>query len=111
MIPMKIYADIIAPAIITDVLNSSFLEGRVPSMWKIANIAPPPKAQDIEDFNKALRPIALTSTPSKIAEEYIIQNELKNKLLRGRLCKSGPLDIGPKNRFLLYFYRRYSYLS
>ena len=77
---LKTYADILAPAI-TDVLNSSFLEGKVPSMWKIANIAPLPKAQDIEDFNKDLRPIALTSTLSKIAEEYIIQNELKPKLL------------------------------
>ena len=77
---LKTYADILAPAI-TDVLNSSFLEGKVPSMWKIANIAPLPKAQDIEDFNKDLRPIALTPTLSKIAEEYIIQNELKPKLL------------------------------
>ena len=47
----------------------------------MANIAPLPKAQDIEDFNKNLRPIVLTSTLSKIAEEYIIQNELKPKLL------------------------------
>ena len=77
---LKTYADILAPAI-TDVLNSSFLEDKVPSMWKIANTAPLPKAQDIEDFNKDLRPIALTSTLSKIAEEYIIQNELKLKLL------------------------------
>ena len=77
---LKKYADILAPAI-TDVLNSSFLEGKVPSMWKIANIAPLPKAQDIEDFNKDMRPIALTSTLSKITEEYIIQNELKPKLL------------------------------
>ena len=43
---LKTYADILAPAIIyTDVLNSSFLEGKVPSMWKIANIAPLPKAR------------------------------------------------------------------
>ena len=74
---LKTYADILAPAI-TDVLNSSFLEGKVPSMWKMANIASLPKAQDIEDFNKDLRP---TSTLSKIAEEYIIQNDLKPKLL------------------------------
>ena len=50
-------------------------------MWKIANIAPLPKAQGIENFNKDLRPIALTLTLSKIAEEYIIRNELKPKLL------------------------------
>ena len=40
---LKTYADILAPAI-TDVLNSSFLEGKVPSMWKMANIAPLRKA-------------------------------------------------------------------
>ena len=71
---LKTYADILAPAN-TDVLNSSFLEGKVPSMWKIANIAPLPKAQDIEDFNKDLRPIALTSTLSKIAEKYIYNSK------------------------------------
>ena len=42
-------------------------------MWKIATTAPLPKAQDIKYFNKDLRPIALTSTLSKIAEEFIIQ--------------------------------------
>ena len=36
---LKTYADIIALAI-TDVLNSSFLEGKVPSMRKLASIAP-----------------------------------------------------------------------
>ena len=44
-------------------------------------IAPFPKAQDIEDFNKDLRPISLTSTLSKIAADFIIQHDLKPKLL------------------------------
>ena len=77
---LKTYADIIAPAV-TDVLNSSFLECKVPNIWKMADIAPFPKAQDIEDFNKDLRPISLTSTLSKIAEDFIIQHDLKPKLL------------------------------
>ena len=47
----------------------------------MADIAPLPKAQDIEDFNKDLRPISLTSTLSKIAEDFIIQHDLKPKLL------------------------------
>ncbi len=38
-------------------------------------------AKDIEDFNKDLRPISLTSTLSKIAEDFIIQHDLKPKLL------------------------------
>jgi hypothetical protein len=43
---LKTYADIIAPAV-TDVLNSSFLECKVPNIWKMADIAPLPKALDI----------------------------------------------------------------
>ena len=44
---LKTYADIIVPAV-TDVLNSSFLECKVPNIWKIADIAPLPKPKDIE---------------------------------------------------------------
>ena len=77
---LNTYADIIAPAV-TDVLNSSFLECKVPNIWKMADIAPLPKAQDIEDFNKDLRPISLTSTLLKIAEDFIIQHDLKPELL------------------------------
>jgi hypothetical protein len=47
----------------------------------MADIAPLVNAQDIEDFNKDLRPIALTSTLSKIAADFIIQHDLKPKLL------------------------------
>ena len=74
---LKTYADIVAP-VITDVLNSLFLEGKVPS----SKIAP-----CLNDFNKDLKPIALISTLSKINEEFINQNELKPKLLN---------TIGPK---------------
>jgi hypothetical protein len=77
---LKTYADIIAPAV-TDVLNSSFLECKVLNIWKMADIAPLPKDQDIEDFNKDLRPISLTSNLSKIAEDFIIQHDLKPMLL------------------------------
>ena len=45
-------------------------------------VAPLPKTQDIEDFNKDLRAISLTSILSKIAEDFIIQNKLKLKLLK-----------------------------
>ena len=47
----------------------------------MADIALLPKTKDIEDFNKDLRPISLTSTLSKIAEDFIIQHDLKPKLL------------------------------
>lgn len=44
--------------------------------------APIPKNNNITDFNKDLRPISLTSTLSKVAENIIIKYELKSKLLR-----------------------------
>ena len=47
----------------------------------MADIAPLPKDHDIEDFNKDLRLISLTSNLSKIAEDFIIQHDLKPTLL------------------------------
>lgn len=48
----------------------------------MADVPPVPKTKNIIDFNKDLRPISLTSTLSKIAENIIIEYELKSKLLR-----------------------------
>ena len=75
------FSVILAPAI-TDILNASFREGRVPKVRKMADVPPVPKTKNITDFNKDLRPISLTSTLSKIAENIIIEYELKSKLLR-----------------------------
>ena len=57
-------------------------ECRVPSAWKMADVPPVPKAPTVEDFNKDLRPISLTSTLSKVAESYVIERDLKPTLLR-----------------------------
>ena len=78
---LKSFSVILAPAI-TDIFNASFREGRVPKIWKMADVPPAPKTKNITDFNKDLRPISLTSTLSKIAENIIIEYELKSKLLR-----------------------------
>ena len=78
---LKCFSYILAPAI-TDIFNTSFRECKVPKAWKIADVPPIPKARNITDFNKDLRPISLTSTLSKIAENIIIEYELKSKLLR-----------------------------
>lgn len=77
---LKIYADILAPAI-TDILNCSFRNYKVPQAWKMADVSPIPNTSNITDFNKDLRPISLTSTLSKIAEGFVIDHELKPKLL------------------------------
>ena len=86
---LKCFSFILAPAI-TDIFNTSFRECKVPKAWKIADVPPIPKARNITDFNKDLRPISLTSTLSKIAENIIIEYELKSKLLR----KMDPKQFG-----------------
>ena len=48
----------------------------------MADIAPIPKTSNITDFNNDLRPISLTSTLSKIAEGFVIDHELKLKILQ-----------------------------
>lgn len=56
----------------------------------MADVPPIPKSSRIMDFNKDLRPISLTSTLSKVAEGFIIEHELKPKLLRSM----DPLQFG-----------------
>ena len=62
-------------------LNQSFRESKVPHIWKLADVPPVPEGASIEDFNKDLRPISLTSTLSKVAEWYIIDRALKPLML------------------------------
>ena len=78
---LKEFSVILAPAL-TDVLNQSFRESKVPCIWKLADVPPVPKGASIEDFNKDLRPISLTSTLSKIAEGFVIDQELKPLMLK-----------------------------
>ena len=77
---LKEFAYVLAPPI-TDILNSSFHEQKVPFLWKMANVTPLPKDSIISDFNKDLRPISVTSTLSKIAESIIIERGLKSHIL------------------------------
>ena len=78
---LKEFADIVA-APIANIFNTSFSEYRVPRAWKLADIPPLPKAPSVNDFNKDLpRPISLTSTLSKIAEDFMINYALKPVVL------------------------------
>ena len=54
---------------LTDILNSSFLEGKVPDQWKKAIVVPIPK-QYPPNIDK-LRPVSLTSVFAKIAEGFV----------------------------------------
>lgn len=73
---LKEFSDILAPAL-TEVLNQSFRESKVPHIWKLADVPPVPKGASIADFHKDLRPISLTSTLCKVAQGYIIDRVLK----------------------------------
>ena len=47
---LKKFSDILAPAL-TEVLNQSFRESKVPRIWKLEDVPPVPKGASIEDFN------------------------------------------------------------
>ena len=78
---LKTFSDILSLAI-TNIINASFRESKVPRGWKLANVTPLPKTVAIEDFNKDLRPISLTPSLSKIAESCIIEQEIRPTLLK-----------------------------
>ena len=68
---LREHADILASPIAEN-LNTYFLECKVPRAWKIADVPPLPKALTVNDINKDLRPISLTSTLSKVAKGFVI---------------------------------------
>ena len=77
---LKENADLLALPV-TDILNCSFKEARLPQSWKDANITPVPKQNPIYDVNKHLRPISLTPVLSKVAEDFVVESFLKPVVL------------------------------
>ena len=73
---LKDFADILALPV-SMLINESFKKEQLPLIWKCANIAPLPKSSTVNDINTDLRPISLTPTISKIAEEYVVVNNVK----------------------------------
>ena len=62
--------------------NVSFKKEQLPLIWKCANITPLPKSSTVNDINTDLRPISLTPTISKIAEEYVVVNHVKPAVIK-----------------------------
>ncbi len=62
-------------------LNSSYLEQKLPNAWKQANIIPIPKDKPIRDINKNLRPMSLTPALSKLAEDIVIEKYVSHQQL------------------------------
>ena len=53
------------------VFNASVREGKVPSLWKHANVLPIPKVNPPKSIESDLRPISLTATVSKVLEAIV----------------------------------------
>ena len=71
----KEYAVLLAQPV-SDILNASHKEQKLPSVWKLALISPVPKVKQVPDP----RPISLTSALSKIADDFIVSDYIKPAL-------------------------------
>ena len=77
---LRDYAEILAPPI-SNLLNSSYKQQKLPLSWKQANITPIPKEKPVKDISKHLRPISLTPTLSKLAEDFVVEKYIAPAVL------------------------------
>lgn len=77
---IKEYAESLAYPVST-ILTASFKEQKLPRSWKCADVTPLPKNKPIKDIKKDLRPISLTPSISKVAEDSIVTQHLKPAVL------------------------------
>ena len=68
---LKDFADILALPV-SMLINESSKKEQLALIWKCANITPLLKSSTVNDINTDLRPISLTPTILKIAEEYVV---------------------------------------
>ena len=73
---LKEYCDVVAYPI-TTILNASYAEQRLPTIWKMADVTPLPRKKPVVDIQKELRPISLTPCISKVAEEFVVDGFVK----------------------------------
>ena len=66
---LKKCAEVLA-APICALINNSFMQGLVPTQWKISRISPIPKCIPVCDIETDLRPVAITCPVAKIAEVF-----------------------------------------
>ena len=77
----KEFAEILSDPV-TDILNTSFKEQKVPTGWKLANITPLPKVKHVHYPQKEFRPISLTPALSKIAENFVVTDYIKPAIIK-----------------------------
>ena len=63
------------------IINASYYEQQLPTIWKKANVSPLPKKNPVTILEKDLRPISLTPCISKVAEEFIVEDYVKPAIL------------------------------
>ena len=73
---LKENADLLSQPV-SDILNCSYHECRLPQSWEEANVVPVPKQKPVKDVNKHLRLISLTPVLSKIAEDFVVEEFMK----------------------------------
>ena len=78
---LRKYAELLAYPVAT-ILNASFKEQKLPRAWKLADVTPLPKTKPVKEIKKQLRPISLTPSISKIAEEFVVTGHVKQAVLR-----------------------------
>ena len=76
----KEYSDILALTIM-QILNASYREQRLPTIWKMADVPPLPKKKPMLNLKKDLRRISLTPCVSKVAEEFVVEDVVKPAVL------------------------------
>ena len=69
---LKDYAEFLANPVCV-ILNSSFAEQSLALLWKYANVTPLPKTKPVTVITKHIRPISLTPSLSKLAEDFIVR--------------------------------------
>jgi len=61
---------------VTEILNSSYKQQRLPPPWKLTDVVPIPEQVPVEDLSKQLRPISLTPAISKLAEDFVVSTHV-----------------------------------
>ena len=78
---LREYAELLAYPVAT-ILNASFKEQKLPRAWKLADVTFLPRTKPVKEIKKQLRPISLTPSISKIAEEFVVTGHVKPAVLR-----------------------------
>ena len=61
-------------------------------VWKLGDATPLPKTKPVKQIKKDLRPISLTLSISKVAEDFIVTEQVRPAVLRSVWCDTEVFD-------------------